>query len=304
MFDVIIVGAGPAGLTAALYAGRYCLKTVVFEKMMPGGQIILSPTIENYPGFPEGIKTEDLIANFVKQIEPLGVKIESEEILSIEKNSNNFFVVNTADNKYETKAVIIASGAKWKKLAVPGEEKLTGRGVSYCGTCDAPLFKNKEIIVVGGGDKAIEEAIYLSSYASKVTIIHRRQEFRAANIILEKAKKNQKINFVLDSIVEEIVGDKKVESVKVKNVKTGSNILINCQGVFIFVGIEANTGFIKNYLKLDSQGFIITDDQMQTSESGIWACGDCRSKVLYQVINGCGEGAVAAHGVHSYLLKK
>ncbi len=302
MYDLIIIGAGPSGLTAALYAGRYCLKTVVFEKMMPGGQIILSQTIENYPGFPEGIMTQDLISNFVKQIEPLGVKIESEEVLGIEKKEN-YFIVTTSEKKYETKTIIISSGAKWKKLGVAGEEKLTGRGVSYCGTCDAPLFKNKEIIVVGGGDKAIEEAIYLSSYASKVTIVHRRQEFRAANIILEKAKNNPKINFVLDSVVEEVLGVNKVEAVRIKNIKTNASSKVDCQGIFIFIGIDANTGFLKNYLKLDQLGFIITDDQMQTSEVGIWACGDCRSKILYQVINGCGEGAVAAHSAHNYLLK-
>lgn len=305
MHDLIIIGAGPAGLTAGIYAGRYRLKTVILEKMGAGGQIILSPAIENFPGFPQAIATADLVDNFKKQVEDLGINIELEEAESIEEVSVSgglVYKVKSATGSYEAKSIIIASGATSKALGIEGEKKFIGRGVSYCGTCDAPLFRDKEIAVIGAGDRAIEEAIFLSSYAAKVTIIHRRQQLRASKILQEKAGQNSKISFMLETLVEEISGKDRLEALKLKDVKTGSISVFPCQGVFIFAGIKPHTEFLNNLLNLDNSGFIITDEDMQASRKGIFACGDCRKKSLYQVITACAEGAVAASSAQRYLL--
>ncbi len=305
MYDVIIIGAGPAGLTAGLYTGRYRLKTLLLEKMAIGGQIIMSATIENYPGFPGGISTSELIDKMEKQVREVGVEIENAEANAIESNPvglTRIFSVKTPDKNFSAKSLIISTGAHWKRLGVPGEEKLVGKGVSFCATCDAPFFRNKEVVVVGGGDKAIEEALFLTSYAAKVMIVHRRNQLRATEILQEKAKSNPKISFILDSVVEEVIGENKVEAVKVKNVITGLTSSISCQGIFIFIGITPNTEFLKNNLETDDSGFIITDNKMETSRDGVFACGDCRQKNLYQVITACGEGAQAAFSAHNYLL--
>ncbi len=305
MYDVIIIGAGPAGLTAGLYSGRYRLKTLIFEKLAVGGQIIMSATIENYPGFPGGISTFELMGKMEKQAKETGIEIENAEVSAVEFTSSGqprVFLVKAGDKIYQSKTLIISTGAHWKRLGVPGEEKLIGRGVSFCATCDGPLFRNKEVVVVGGGDKAVEEAVFLASYAAKVTIIHRRNQLRAAEIIQEKAKANPKINFVLDSVVEEVSGENKVESVKIKNLVTGKSSFISCQGVFILIGVAPSTEFLKNHLELDESGFIITDSNARTSQEGVFACGDCRQKGFYQVITACGEGAQAAFSAHNYLL--
>jgi len=303
MYDLIIVGAGPAGLTAALYAARFRMKALIFERLAVGGQIILSPTIENFPGFPGGINTQELIDRMKKQIDDLGIAVSFEEVTKI-VSEDNLFTVETEGQSYKSKSVIIASGAQSKRLGVPGEDKFIGRGVSYCGTCDGPLFRDKEVIVVGGGDRAIEEAIFLSSYASKVTLVHRRQGFRASKILEEQARNNPKISFLLDSVMLEIFGSNKVEGVKIKNLRDNSLSSFVCQGVFIFVGISPNTGFVKNCLELDELGFIMTPRSADTSRAGIFACGDCCKKDLYQVINACGEGAQAADSAYKYLLNQ
>jgi thioredoxin reductase (NADPH) len=303
MHELIIIGAGPAGLTAALYAGRFKMNTLVLEKMSAGGQILFSPAIENYPGFPEGISTFDLIDKFKKQVEDLGIKIENSEALEISSGENSYYV-KTQGSTYETKTVIISAGASAKQLGVKGEEKLTGRGVSYCGTCDGPIFKSKDIVVVGGGDRAVEDALFLTNYANSVHLIHRRNELRASKILVDKAKVNPKIRFILESVVEEITGDKKVEGVRIRNLKTGQESAIACEGIFIFVGIRPNTAFLKNILEMDENGFIITDQKMHTSCQGVFACGDCRKKSLYQVISACSDGATAADSAHKYLLKQ
>jgi thioredoxin reductase (NADPH) len=262
MYDVIIIGAGPAGLTAALYAGRYRLNTLLLEQLSVGGQIVLSSRIENFTGFPGGIATEDLIERFKKQTEELQIKTVMEQVKEVIfpfQSDNSLYNIITKEATYQAKAVIIASGAQPKRLGVEGEEKCIGRGISYCATCDGPLFKNKEVAVIGGGDKAIEEALFLTAYASSVCIIHRRDTLRASKILEEKARANKKIRFLLDSVVEKIEGRDKVEAVKIKNVKTKSLSLFNCQGVFIFVGILPNTDFLKQKLEMDENGFIITD---------------------------------------------
>ena len=301
--DLVIVGAGPAGLAAALYAGRFKLDTLIFEKISCGGQILLSPSIENYPGFPGGISTFDLVDKMKQQVEETGIRIESADVLGITP-ANGLFEVKTDSSVLKSKAVIVATGAHSKRLGVKGEDEFLGRGVSYCGTCDGPLFKNKEVLVVGGGDRALEDAIFLASYASKVYLAHRRDQFRASAILVDKAKDNPKIEFILDSVVEEIAGTGKVKEAKLKNNKTGKVSPISCQGVFIFVGIDPNTGFIKGLLNTDEHGFIVIDQKMQTSREGIFACGDCAAKSLYQVISACAEGAAAADSAHKYLLKK
>lgn len=317
IYDLIIIGAGPAGLSAGLYAGRFRLNTLILEKMSAGGQIMLSSTIENYPGFPAGISTTELIDKFKKQVEEVGVKIEYSEVLEIsEKSSSNrnfrelkaelpqIYTVRTSGGSFDARSLIIATGAQAKSLGVEGEERFIGRGVSYCATCDGPLFKNKDVIVVGGGDRAIEEAQFLSSYAAKVTVIHRRQELRASKILEERARQNSKINFILGSVIERIIGSNKVGEVIIKNVKTGRESAISCQGVFIFVGIIPNTQFLKNLLDIDEFGFIITDENLASSKKGIFAGGDCRKKSLYQVITACAEGATAANSAYKYLTSK
>ncbi|MGE5197980.1 MAG: thioredoxin-disulfide reductase [Deltaproteobacteria bacterium] len=305
MRDLIIVGAGPAGLTAALYAARYKLDTSIIEKMAPGGQIILSETIENFPGFPGGINTHDLIERMEKQVGELGVNIETDEVSEIIANpQDNSYSIRTGGSLSQARCVIIASGASPKRLNVAGENRFVGRGVSYCATCDGPLFRDKDVMVIGGGNRAIEEALFLTSYARKVTIVHRRQQFRASGILEDKARANPKVNFILDSVVEEISGEGKVEEVGLKNVKTNSRVRLPCQGIFVFVGIEPNTAFIKNLLNVDEAGFIMTDQDLRTSCPGIFACGDCLKKSLYQVVTACAEGALAADSAHKYLLNQ
>jgi thioredoxin reductase (NADPH) len=303
MLDLAIIGAGPAGLSAALYAGRFRMKTAVFERMSAGGQILLSPSIDNYPGFPEGLSTEELVLRFVKQAQDVGVSVENKDVLEI-IHSGDIFRVIANEGTVEAKSVIIATGAQPKRLDVKGEERLTGKGVSYCGTCDGPLFRDKEIAVVGGGDRAIEDALFLTGYARKVNIIHRRNEFRASKILVEKAKNNPKINFILESVLEEITGENKVEAAKIRSIKTGEISTLSCQGIFVFVGIVPNTGFTKNLLDRDEFGFIITDQEMNSSLAGVFACGDCRKKSLYQVVTACSEGAVAADSAYKYIINK
>lgn len=305
MHDLIIIGAGPAGLTAGLYAGRFRLNAVILEKINPGGQIIFSPSIENFPGFPGEISTQELIDRFKKQVDEVGVQIKTEEVIEIEQSFNlktPIYNLKTHQASYEARSVIIATGAEPKRLEVEGEKKFLGRGVSYCGTCDAPLFKEKHVLVVGAGDRAMEEALFLARYAKKVTVVHRRQQLRTSMILEEKAKAEPRISFILNTVLEKIEGSMKVEGVRLKNVATNTQELLACDGVFIFVGIVPNSAFTKNLLQVDEAGFIITDQDLRTSAAGIFACGDCRKKGLYQVVNACGEGAVAADCAHKYLL--
>ena len=304
MHDLIIIGAGPAGLTAALYAARYRLDTLVLEKAAVGGQIMFSPWIDNFPGFPGGISTAELISRLKTQIDEHKVPVELETVLGISPSPDPgtpAYQVKCAEKTYASKSIIIATGAQPKKLGTPGEERLTGRGVSYCATCDGPLFKDKEIAVIGSGDRAMEEAILLSGYARKVTVIHRRDKLRASKILVEKASANKKITFTVDSVVEEILGQNKVEAARVRNLKTGAINDLSCQGVFVFVGIRPDTAFLEKQLELSADGFIVTNQDLETSQKGIFACGDCRQKSLYQVITACGEGALAAASVQRYL---
>ena len=301
MYDLIIVGAGPAGLTAALYAGRSRLKTLMLEKIGVGGRILMTEVIENFPGFVDGIHTADLIKRMQEQVINLGVNIVLEEVSEIDCKLKT---VRTNAGTYSADAIIIATGAHPRKLGVPGEDKLTGRGVSYCATCDGPLYREKNVVIVGGGNAMAEEALYLTRFAKSVSIIHRRDELRASLILQEKLKENKKINFILSSVITEITGSGKVEAMKIKDLNTSQGKIIQCDGIFIYIGYNPDTVFLKGKLNLDEGGFIITGEDMSTSQGGIFACGDCRKKTLYQVVTACGDGAVAADSAYNYLASK
>jgi len=299
--DLIIIGAGPAGLTAGLYAGRSRLKTMILEKLSVGGRILLTESIENYPGFVDGIITADLIKRIEEQVKKLEVKIKPEEVLELDCKSMS---VKSGSKTYSAHAIIIATGAHPKRLGIIGEEKFTGRGVSYCATCDGAFYKEKSVVIIGGGNSMAEEALFLTRFAKQVNIVHRRSELRASAVLQERLKKNKKINFVLNSVVSEIIGSNKVESVKIKDMTSGEERVLPCEGVFIYVGYAPETQFIKEKLKLDDTGFIITQDDLSTSAEGIFACGDCRKKALYQVITACGDGATAADSAYKYITNK
>jgi thioredoxin reductase (NADPH) len=296
--DLVIIGGGPSGLTAALYAGRSRLETLLIEKMAVGGRILMSEIIENYPGFPGGISTVELMARMERQVKELGVKIVNAEVSDIDCVKK---IISISGASHEARAVIIATGARPRKLNVPGEQEYTGRGVSYCATCDAPFFKGKKVVVVGGGNAVAEEAIYLSRFASTVSVIHRRQDLRASPILQERMQQNNKINFILNSIVTQIKGAKRLESVMLKDLLSGQENDFACDGVFIYIGYEPETAFLKNKLEMDEAGFIVTDENMATTASGVFACGDCRKKGFYQVINACGDGAVAADSAYKFI---
>ena len=302
IFDAIIIGGGPAGLTAGIYLSRARMNTLLLEKLSPGGQAILTEIIENYPGFPNGISGPELMQNMEKQAVKFGVQIKYGQVIEVKNDEKSKVkIVKTEDQEYRTLSIIIASGAEARKLNIPGEEKFTGRGVSYCGTCDAPFFKDKKIVLVGGGDTAIEEALYLSKFAREITIIHRRDRLRATKILQERIFSNQVINFSWNSIPLKIVGKNQVEGILVKDIKTNEEKEIICDGVFIFVGYLPETNFLKNIIQLEDKGYIHTDDNMMSSVEGIYACGDVRSKILRQVITACGEGATAAFAAQRYV---
>jgi len=303
-YDLIIIGGGPAGLAAGIYASRARLNCILLEKLMPGGQVLLTDEVENFPGFSKVIKGPALISEIVKQAKGFGLKIDDEEVTKVSHlhKEGHHFVLETASKKrYKTLAVIMASGAAWKKLGVPGEDTLRGKGVSYCATCDGPFFKGKDVIVVGGGDKALEEALYLTKIANSVKVVHRRDRFRAVKELQERALKNEKITPLYDSIVTEICGEKSVDSVKIMNKKTKKAETVSSAAVFIFIGIEPNSKSLKGTIDMDEKGFIIADKNMRTSQDGIYACGDVIKKDLYQIVTAVGEGATAAFNAQRYI---
>ncbi len=299
--DLMIIGGGPAGLTAGIYASRARLKTLLLEKALPGGQILSSPLVENYPGLTEGISGAKMIEEMAGQARRFGTEIKTETVVSVENSGDKGKTVKTGTGSYKAIAVIFAMGAAYSKLNVPGEDKLSGRGVSYCATCDGPLFKNKEVVVVGGGDTAIDEALFLTKFCAKVNIVHRRDELRATKILQERAFANEKIGIVWNSVVTEILGAGKVESVMLKDVKTGKETLFATSGVFLAVGFSPNTEVARGLVSTDEKGYIITNDDMETSREGLFAAGDCRKKLLRQVISACGDGATAAFAAQKYI---
>ena len=300
LYDIIIIGAGPAGLTAGMYSARAKLKTLVIEKMAPGGQIMITDWVDNYPGFDEGISGYELGQRFERHARKFGIEIVSEEAVSLSEEGSSK-VVRTARGEYRCKSLILATGAKPRRLGVPGEAAFTGRGVSYCATCDAAFFREKSVIAIGGGDTAVQEAIFLTRFAKKVTIVHRRDKLRATKIIQEKAFGNPKIAFVWDSVVKEIKGDRKVEKVILGNLKTGAETEQQADGVFVFVGIDPQTDFLKGFVNLDEGGNIITNMKMETSREGVFCCGDAIQQMLRQISTAVGGGALAAYAAEQYL---
>ncbi|WP_462268956.1 thioredoxin-disulfide reductase [Desulfobacter sp.] len=298
-YDLVIIGAGPGGLTAGLYAARARMNVLLIEKAAPGGQVLVTDWIENYPGFPEGISGFDLAEKIKDQALTLGLDIETAEVQGLDL-SGKIKEVILKEKRIQTKSVIIASGASPRKLGV-GEDKFMGKGVSFCGTCDGPFFKDKVVVAVGGGDTAIQESIFLTRFAKKVYIVHRRDELRATKILQERAFANDKIEFIWDSVVTGMDGFFSVEKVNVKNLKTGDASEIEANGCFIWIGILPNTEFIKGAVKTDESGFILVDTQMQTNVPGVFAIGDVRDTPLRQIATAVGDGAVAAFCAEHYV---
>ena len=300
--DLIILGSGPAGLSAALYTARADLKPLVLTGMTLHGQASTTDTIENYPGFPEGVGGEELGQLFQTQAERFGAEIEMDQATSVDL-SQQPYGIETYSKKYLATSLIITTGADPKKLNIPGEKEFTGRGVSYCGTCDGWFFKGKDIVVVGGGDSALEEGLFLTRFANTVTIIHRRDELRAGAILVNRANENPKIKFIWDSVVTEIHGDNAVKSVLLKNVKTGEEKVHPTDGIFIFIGHRPNSGLFGGQLDLDEHGYIVTNKYMETDLPGVYAAGEITDPHFRQVITSAGMGAAAGIQATRYLEK-
>ncbi|OFQ05073.1 thioredoxin-disulfide reductase [Streptococcus sp. HMSC062D07] len=299
MYDTIIIGAGPAGMTAALYAARSNLKVALIEGGLPGGQMNNTSDIENYPGY-ANISGPELAEKMFEPLENLGVEHLYGFVKDIE-NHDDVKKVITDDEEFETRTVIVATGSKHRLLGVPGEEELNSRGVSYCAVCDGAFFRDQDLLVVGGGDSAVEEAIFLTQFAKSVTIVHRRDELRAQRVLQDRAFANDKINFIWDSVVKEIKGENRVESVVIENVKTNQVTEHAFGGVFIYVGLDPVSDFTKDLQIQDESGWIVTDDHMKTSVAGVFAVGDVRQKDLRQVTTAVGDGAIAGQEAYKYI---
>ena len=293
-------------MAAGLYASRAKLEVVSFEKLVYGGQVVLTDKIENYPSVTEASGSR-LASNFYNHAVKFGLSIVTSGISKIEERTENgrniFALTDECGKVYNTISIIVATGAHWRKLGVPGENKFQGRGVSYCATCDGPLYKDKNVVVVGGGNSAVEGALFLTKFVKKLTLIHRRSMLRAAKILQEELFKNKKVDVKLDTVISEIKGTKRVEKIVIKNGKTGGVEELYCEGVFVFIGQDPNTDLVKDLVKLNENNFIITDEEMRTSKEGIFAAGDVRRKVLRQVVTAASDGAIAAHVVEQYVRK-
>lgn len=299
MYDTIIIGAGPAGMTAALYAARSNLKVALIEGGLPGGQMNNTSDIENYPGY-ANISGPELAEKMFEPLENLGVEHLYGFVENIEDHGDVKKVI-TDNEEFETRTVIVATGSKHRFLGVPGEEELNSRGVSYCAVCDGAFFRDQDLLVVGGGDSAVEEAIFLTQFAKSVTIVHRRDELRAQKVLQDRAFANEKINFIWDSVVKEIKGENRVESVVIENVKTNQVTEHAFGGVFIYVGLDPVSDFTKDLQIQDESGWIVTDDHMKTRVAGVFAVGDVRQKDLRQVTTAVGDGAIAGQEAYKYI---
>lgn len=300
MENVIILGSGPAGLTAALYAARANLNPLVITGQDLGGQIATTTDVENFPGFPEGLTGPQLTELMQKQAERFGARLEFDTIVSAHLKQSPFKLKgNSAE--YEAKALIVATGASPRKLGVPGEKELIGRGVSYCATCDGFFFRNKELVVVGGGDSALQEGLFLTKFASKVQIVHRRDALRAGPVLQERARKNNKVSFIWNSVVAEIQGDGAVKAVRLKNMQTGEEAVKPVDGVFVYVGHIPNTAIFRDQLAMDEEGYLIVDGKLHTSVPGVFAAGEAHDRWFRQAIASAGYGCMAAMETEKYL---
>jgi thioredoxin reductase (NADPH) len=301
-FDVVIIGGGPAGLTAGIYCGRAKLKAVVFEALSAGGQVLMAGTIENYPGFPGGISGPELIERFKKQLDEIGIPLR--EFVKVEGvlEKEGYFVVKTTQGDVEAKCLIIATGAQPARLGVPGEDKFIGQGVSFCAYCDGFFFRDKKVAVIGGGDRAVEEALYLKNMAKEVYLIHRRDRLRAQKILQERLFEAKNVKTIWNSVVTEIKGDQSgVKALEIMDLKTGERTLLEIDGVFVAVGQQPASEIFRDLVKMDERGFIKTNLKGATSKAGIFAAGDVREKELRQVSTAVGDGAIAAWAAVEYL---
>ncbi len=298
--NIIILGGGPAGLTAALYAARDGFNPLVISGVNAGGQLLLTTTVDNFPGFTDGVQGPELMDKLKRQAEKFGTRFEQADVTEIDFSSSPY-KVKVGSQEYEGRSIIIATGASAKWLGIESESKFIGRGVSSCATCDAPFFKGKNVIVVGGGDTAMEDSVFLTRFANSVTIVHRRDAFRASKIMQDKALSNPKIKVIWNSTVEEIMGDKRVTGVKIKNIVTNGTTEMQIDGVFVAVGYKPNTDFLNGKLPLDAKGYIITKDEVKTELPGIFVAGDVADHVYRQAITAAGSGAKAALEARTYL---
>ena len=298
---LIIIGSGPAGLTAALYAARAELNPLIVSGNELGGQVSITADVENYPGFPEAPSGPELVDLFQKQAEKFGARMQIDEIVEVDFTKGPPFYLKSHSEEYEADSVIISTGASPKRLGVPGEDDYIGRGVSFCATCDGFFFREKEIVVVGGGDSALEEGLFLTKFAERVRVVHRRDELRSGAVLTNRAQKNEKMAFIWDTVVEEIIGNGKVTSVNVKNVKTGEKEELQTDGVFIYIGHYPNTNLFEGQLKMDEHKYLIADKRMQTSIEGVFAAGEVQDPIYRQVVSSAGQGCQAAMMVERWL---
>jgi thioredoxin reductase (NADPH) len=299
-YDLVIIGGGPAGLTAGLYAARARLNAVLIEKVVPGGQILLTDWIENYPGFPQGLTGTDMVRKLTEQVNRYGLHIENDEVLSLDL-SEQVKKVKLNDKMITTHTIIIATGASPRRLDVPGENTFFGKGLSACATCDGPFYKDRIVAAIGGGDTAVQESLFLTKFVKKIYLIHRRDRLRATKVLQERALANDKIDFIWNSVVTEISGLTHVEKIKVKNIRTDEIKELPVNGCFIWIGILPNTGFLRNAVGVNEYGFIITDPKMETSVPGVFAVGDVRDTPLRQITTAVGDGAIAATSAEHYI---
>lgn len=299
IYDVVIVGAGPAGMTAAVYASRANLKTVMLERGVPGGQMANTEDVENFPGF-DFITGPELSSKMFEHAQKFGAEYKYGDLQSVEDHGN-YKLLKTSSEEFKTRTVIIATGAEYKKIGVPGEELLTGRGVSYCAVCDGAFFKERELVVIGGGDSAVEEGVYLTKFASKVTIVHRRAELRAQKILQERAFKNEKIEFIWDTELQSINGEGKVGSVTLLDKNTGNTYDYDTDGVFVYIGMLPLTKPFKDLGILNELNYVETNREMETSVPGIYAAGDVIDKTLRQIVTATGDGSIAAENAQKYI---
>ncbi len=302
-FDVVIIGAGPSGYTAGIYCSRAGYDTLILSGILPGGQLVNTTEVENYPGFEKAIMGPDLMIEMRRQTERMGTTIVDDECVNVDFRNNPFKIL-TGSEEYEGRAVIIATGANPRKLGLKGEQTFAGKGVSYCATCDGPFFRNLELVVVGGGDSAIEEATFLTKFATKIHLVHRRSELRASKVMQERAFSNEKIKFLWESEVVDIKGDQKMQQAVIKNIKTNEETVLDVGGLFVAIGHVPNTRLFKNQIDMDDEGYIILKNKTCTNIEGVFAAGDVHDRSYRQAVTAAGFGCMAAIDVDKYLTEK